>query len=176
MQRRKLRILASALGAAGLAAGCLLAPAAASAAATPRCLSENLRVRFIRDNGYAGGYVYDVLWQNEGTSVCTLTGYPGTSALGSLKRVLGKPAGRDVVYPVTTVTIPTGGIVVSFLRITDVAAYSKAVCNQALASFLRIYPPGAFLPDVINTAGGIQVCRNARASAPVYMATSPVVP
>ena len=156
----------------------ILIPAAASAgtqaAAPPRCLSQNLHLSFQPDfgGGYAGGYVYNVLWENMGTGSCSLTGYPGISALGSKLRVLGSPAGRDGIDPVTTVTMPPGGIIVSKLRVTDVYNYPEAKCKPTRAFYIRAYAPGAYQADRA-AAASFEACRG---PGIVYMHTSTVIP
>jgi len=155
----------------------ILVPVAASASAQapvpPRCLSQNLHVYFLPDfgGGYAGGYGYNVLWENMGRGSCSLTGYPGISALGSKLRVLGSPAGRDPIDPVATVTMPPGGIVVSKLLITDVLAYPKAKCKPAPAFYIRAYAPGAYQAD--RAKASFEACR---APGIVYMSTGTVIP
>ena len=65
-------------------AGPLAAPAGAAAAATaPKCATSSLVVWLDTDgNGSAGSVYYNLEFTNLSARTCTLTGYPGVSAVG----------------------------------------------------------------------------------------------
>jgi hypothetical protein len=93
---------------------------------------------------------------NEGSSPCTLYGYPGVSYVtGSSGTQVGSPAARDAnvngVVPQVVVTLVPGGVGHAVLQEVDVENYPSATCGPDPVLGLRVYPPGqtaaAFVPQ-----------------------------
>jgi len=145
------------------------APSTASAtpATVNRCLPRHLTVTAQSAGAAAGTFGIHLTYTNTG-SACTLRGYPGVSALGTAGRVLGSPAGRDPLYPVTTQTLGHGGTAMSLLLLADVYNYPPARCHYAKGAAFRVYPPGASAAD--RAAYSFEGCRK----PVVYMHTTAV--
>jgi hypothetical protein len=121
----------------------------------------------------AGSTYYDLEFTNISTRTCTLTGYPGVSAVNVVGHTLGKPASRNVTHRVATVTLTgapvqpggpvgLGGTVSAILRIVDATPFPAASCGRATASGLRVYAPGqkraklVSLPFLACASGKVQ--------------------
>jgi len=139
--RLRLRFaLAGAAAVAGLAIGVpVVAFASSSAPATPRCSQSDTYVWFgLSPNGAAGTIYYPVEFTNVGSAACTLTGYPGVSAIGKTLHQLGHAATR---VPATehTVTVKPKQTVHAVLGIVQPGFISG--CHSANADGLKVYPP-----------------------------------
>jgi len=147
--------------------------ASASVPSVPACSAGNMALSVNPNPGgyYAGGRVVYLLWQNTGPA-CRLGGYPGVSALGSLGRLLGNPAGRTGV-PWTVQTFAPGQIRRSALQITDVGNYGP-LCHHAEAYFIAGIPPANDAADYASFM--FPACRNGGTTAPVYLHTGPLIP
>jgi hypothetical protein len=136
----RLRIaLAGAAAIAGLAI-CVpvVAVASSSAPATPRCSQSDTYVWFaLSPNGTAGPIYYPVEFTNVGSSACTLTGYPGVSAITAKLHQLGLAATR-VSAPEKTVTVKPKQTVHALLGIVP-RGFIR--CHNATADGLKVYPP-----------------------------------
>jgi len=134
------RMRLAAAAAAGLAAGVpAVAIASSSAPATPRCNASNTYVWFaLSPNGATGHIYYPVEFTNIGSAACTLTGFPGLSAISKSLHQIGVAASRA---PVTahTVTVKPHRTVHAVLAITQ-AGFIPG-CHQAAAGGLKVYPP-----------------------------------
>jgi hypothetical protein len=104
-------------------------------------------------------------------SPCTLFGFPGVSALGTLGHQLGSPAGRDHADPTRLVTLRRGQTAHVLLQITDVGVFPPSACQPANAAELKVYPPN----DVTALRIPFQF-RACRASGPVYLHVRTTVP
>ena len=135
--------LAAAVAVAGTTAALAL-PAGASAATTPACRTGQL-VSFVSgSNGTAGSIVYTLRFDNLGPT-CTLTGYPGVSAVNLKGKQLGKPAGKSGGAGHTVrLAGPhdgTWGSTTTQVQIVEAGNFPTAKCEPALAAGLRVYPP-----------------------------------
>lgn len=81
---------------------------------------------------------------------CTLSGFPGVSAVAAGGHQLGSPAARDHFDPTRLVTLRRGATAHVFLRITNVAFLSAAACHPADAIRLKVFPPGQRTATVIS--------------------------
>jgi hypothetical protein len=92
-------------------------------------------------NGAAGSRYYKLELTNLSVHSCTLTGYPGVSAVDLAGHQLGRAAMRT---PSTarTITLAYGAAASAVLRIVEAGNYPPASCRQAHAAGLRVYPPG----------------------------------
>ena len=86
---------------------------------------------------------------NTSGATCTLTGFPGVSAIGAGGRQLGLAAGRNSARPELPLTLQPYGTVHVVLQITDVANFPPAGCHPVTADGLRVYAPGAYRSSVI---------------------------
>ena len=86
--------------------GQLAAPAAAAA---PRCSTSDLTAWIgVPGDGAAGTTAYQLELSNTSHHTCTLTGFPGVSAVGLGGHRLGRAAGRDHSDPTRLVTLRRG--------------------------------------------------------------------
>lgn len=137
--RRSVPALLLALLALGAAAA---GPAGAAPAATPRCATAGLVVWLdTQGDGAAGSVFYHLRFTNLTARACTLTGFPGVSAVDLRGHQLGSPAGRDPATPVRTVRVRAGATVGSVLRIVQAANFPAGRCRPTTAAGLRVFPP-----------------------------------
>jgi hypothetical protein len=128
--------------------------AAAGAATTSRCTTGNLVVWLnTTGNGAAGSSYYNLEFTNLSTHACTISGYPGVSALGIAGQQLGNAAGHNAAHPSTVITLAsgsahsglggfqTGNTATVVLQITDAGNYPASTCAPVAAAGLRVYPP-----------------------------------
>ena len=141
MRPRSSLILASAVLAA-------LAPVAAmtraDAAPTRRCPTADLDVwlKVETGGGAAGSFYYKLEFTNLSPSACTLSGYPGVSAVDLHGHQIGAPARRERFHAPRTVRLASDASAVAVLRVTDAGNYRAASCHGTLAAGVRVYPPG----------------------------------
>jgi len=149
------RVAAAAVAVAALGAGsAALAATAASAAASqpqaartadgliPRCAPGNLAV-WVNANsadGTAGTTYYHLDFTNISGHMCHLNGWPGVSAANAAGRQLGAPAVRTGTAPPAYINLPAGGTAHSIFGYVDVQV--SPACKPALATHLKVYPPG----------------------------------
>jgi hypothetical protein len=123
------------------AAGIL--PALAKTAA-PACKSGQLVAKIGSPSGAAGSTYYKLTFANLG-SACTLTGYPGVSAVNVRGKQVGSPAKRSggtvktiTLKAATTATFSTAS---ATLQIVEAGNFPATRCKPTLAAGLRVYPP-----------------------------------
>jgi len=133
--------LAAAAAVAFLAAGVpAVAIASSSAPAAPRCNASNTYVWFgLSPNGAAGTIYYPVEFTNVGSKACTLTGFPGVSAISNSARQIGLAATRVKSVPVHKVTVKPEQTVHAVLGIVEPGLITG--CHNAAADGLKVYPP-----------------------------------
>jgi hypothetical protein len=135
------------LGAASLAA---LVPVSAAAptrargaSAKPKCATSGLVIWLnTTGNGAAGSIYYDLNLTNLSGHACTLSGYPGVSAVNLAGRQLGAGASRDSAQKPRLVTLAPGGGATVVLRIVEAGNFPSSSCREVTAAGLRVYPPG----------------------------------
>jgi hypothetical protein len=133
--------LAGAAAAACLAVGVpAVAMASSSAPATPRCNASNTYVWFgLSPNGAAGTIYYPVEFTNVSGKSCTLTGYPGVSAVSKSAHQIGLAATRMKPVTVHTVTVKPNQTVHAVIGIVEPGLITA--CHNAAADGLKVYPP-----------------------------------
>jgi Protein of unknown function (DUF4232) len=145
---------------AGLA---VLLPAVALAAtasgpvhAAPACTTEHTQVWLgLPGDGTAGATFYQLEFSNIGPATCTLTGFPGVSAVRRSGHPVGLPASRTGHDSV--VTLAPGGTGHAVLKVTD----AGAVCaHPVTAAGLKVHPPGQTRPQPAQLA--VEACPNRR--------------
>ena len=137
--------------AAALAAPALAAPAHPAVSAAPGCATSDLRVWVgVPGDGAAGTTAYQLELSNTSHRTCTLSGFPGVSAVGLGGHRLGRPAVRDHSDPTRLVTLPRGATAHVFLLIVDVAFLRASACHPANAIGLRVFPPNDHTATVVS--------------------------
>lgn len=142
--RHQAFILALALLSAATAVGAAAAPTAATA-----CKTSDLVVWLGGTGNAAAGSTYVTLeFTNQSGHTCTLTGYPGVSALDLRGHTLGSPGARD---PSTArvVRLANGATARAALRIVVAGNFPPAVCRRRAAAALRVYPPNQTASKVV---------------------------
>ncbi len=125
-------------------------PAAPAAAAVPGCATSNLRAWLgVPGDSAAGTTVYQLELSNISHHACTLSGFPGVSAVGLGGHQLGSAARRDHSDPTRLVTLSRGATAHVFLMIADVAFFPASACHPANAIGLRVFPPNARTATVV---------------------------
>jgi hypothetical protein len=133
-----------------LARGAAAAPAGAARATTPRCATSGLVVWLdTQGDGAAGSVFYHLRFTNLTARACTLTGFPGVSAVDLRGRQLGTPAERDRTTPVRTVRVGAGATVGSVLRIVQAGNFPAAQCRPTMAAGLRVFPPNQTAAKIV---------------------------
>lgn len=157
---------------AALACGLLLVGIAPGAGAeqvtTVACNTPGLTLRIKGRDADAGSVYYTLTFVNRGGRACTLTGYPGVSAVDSAGRQLGSSASRapSVVH---RVTLPGRGAAIAVLRVGVAGNYPRSTCRPAQAAGVRVYPPNTTAATVIPVR--FPACSR---SGPVYLSVKPV--
>lgn len=130
------------------APGHLAAPATAAA---PRCATSDLTAWIgVPGDGAAGTTAYQLELSNTSHHTCTLTGFPGVSAVGLGGHQLGRAAARDHSDPTRLVTLRRGATAHVLLLIVDVAFFSASACHPANAVGLRVFPPNDSAATVVS--------------------------
>jgi hypothetical protein len=111
-----------------------------SASGAPSCATNDLKAAVAGSQGAAGSDYVTIDFTNNGSSSCTLYGYPGIS-LANSGGPIGAPATRDPSHSPTLVTLARGAKANAVLRVTDAQNYPSGTCSPDSSSFLLIYPP-----------------------------------
>jgi hypothetical protein len=127
--------------------GALLAP---DAATTPKCTTSGLVVWLdTQGNGAAGSIFYTLELTNLSSRACTLSGYPGVSAVNLAGHELGSAASRDTSHTPHTVTLASGATATALLRIVQAGNFPTSACHQVTAAGLRVFPPNLTTSKVV---------------------------
>jgi hypothetical protein len=141
--KRNALVLAAALAAAATASG--VAPAAAPAG----CRTAGLVVWVNTNGNAAAGSTYVTLeFTNQSGHTCTLSGYPGVSALDLRGHALGSPGGRNP-STVKAIRLANNATASAVLQIVVAANYPPAKCHRTAAAALRVYPPNQTASKVV---------------------------
>jgi hypothetical protein len=116
--------------------------ASAHAAGVPSCATSGLTVTLGGSQGTAGSIYQVIDFTNNGSSECTLYGYPGVSLQGGLPlSQVGAAAARDTTTPASLVTLAPGAVANAVLQITIAGNYPASTCDPQAATTLLVYPP-----------------------------------
>ena len=138
-----------ALTAASLAAAPFAAATPAANRAAPGCTTPGLVVWLnTTGNGAAGSVYYHLEFTNLSGGACSLSGYPGVSAVDLAGHGVGSPASRSPSL-VRPITLATGGTASAVLRIVAVGNYPSSRCNPTSAAGLLVYPPNQRASKVV---------------------------
>lgn len=112
----------------------------ANTAAAARCTPAHTQVwlGLGLGGGTAGSVFYPLEFSNVGHRACTLSGFPGVSAIGSGGGQIGPAAGRNGQHH-GTVTLAPGATAHAILRVVDWGALCS---TEVVAAGLRVFPPG----------------------------------
>ncbi len=97
----------------------------------------------------AGSFYYQLVLTNLSGHTCTLTGYPGVSAVDLSGHQVGSAATRDAQHAAATITLARGASAVSVLRIVDVGNFPPTLCRPTEVAGLRVYPPNNVASKVV---------------------------
>lgn len=116
-----------------------------TASAQP-CKTLNLTASLSGGGAAAGTFYSRLTFRNDGSTACTLFGYPGVSYVrGSTGIQTGDPADRYAsisgASTASVVTLAAGGTAHAVLAEVDVANYPPATCRPIAVRGLRVYPP-----------------------------------
>jgi predicted small lipoprotein YifL len=138
--------------------------------ATPTCTTPELAIRLgTNGSGAAGSTYYPLNFTNRSGHPCTLTGYPGVSAVNGSGGQLGSAAGRNTSTAAKALTLANGATATSTLQIADVGNYPTATCQPTTAAGLRVYAPNQ--TSAVRVAFSFSACAKA---GPVYLHVSAV--
>jgi hypothetical protein len=108
--------------------------------------------------GAAGSVEVTIVLTNNGSTECSLQGWPGVSFVGDGNGTqLGSAAEFDRSTPHPTVVLKPGGTAQAPLKITQALNYPEADCQPKPADGFRIYPPGS-TESLFVTYGDVTAC------------------
>jgi hypothetical protein len=142
-------------------AGSLTGPpstaASASASAGPadgaRCRAAALGLELGDEGSGAGHHYQRLVFTNNGTQPCTITGFPGVSYLGAGDRQIGTPAERERAVAVT-VTLAAGASASALIDERSAGGFPPDQCGGPEPVVgLRVYLPDDTDPVRVPAAG-----------------------
>lgn len=140
-------------GAIALAASPIATASRARTATVPACTTSGLVIWInTTGNGTAGSIYYTLEFTNLSGHTCTLSGYPGVSAVNLAGHQLGSPGGRDTFSPAHTVTLAASGAhqtATATLRIVEAGNFPSSACGMTTAAGIRVYPPNQTASKVV---------------------------
>ncbi|MBP0455901.1 DUF4232 domain-containing protein [Streptomyces montanisoli] len=114
---------------------------ASSGGSEPACKTSQLRITATNRSSGAGHTTFQLMFQNTGSSPCTLSGYPGVSFVKGHDTQLGKAASRtEAKVPIVTL-IPDSHAYADVRTVNGQSGYSAAKCDLTTVPTLRVYPP-----------------------------------
>ncbi len=93
-------------------------------------------------SGTAGSFYFKLEFANLSGHTCTLSGYPGVSAVSLSGQQIGSPASREVIGAPALVTLAPEAQTTAILHVTDVGVIPTSSCHPVAAAGVRVYPPG----------------------------------
>ena len=116
--------------------------ARAHAAGTPACSSNGLAVWLdTNSSGAAGSSFFNLMFTNESGRRCTLTGYPGVSAVNLNGKQIGAAATHNSGLKKKTITLNNGASAMAELRIVKAGNFPPSICKPTASGGFRVYPP-----------------------------------
>lgn len=108
-----------------------------------RCTTNDLSLRLGQAGGAAGSVYEPIVFTNNGTGTCTLTGYPGVSFLATKSGPqVGVAAARNTQHAAASVSLAPGATASAMLQVANEGNYPAATCKPTTVTGLRVYPPG----------------------------------
>lgn len=118
------------------------------------CTTPQLDISLTNEQGAAGSRLADILFTNAAGEPCSLTGFPGVSAVTNDDGTqLGRAAEREAGLDTATVTLNPGESARAGLKMTVVGIIDPATCQPQSADGLRVYPPGETASAFIRVEG-----------------------
>jgi hypothetical protein len=116
--------------------------ASAHAAGVPSCATSDLSVTLGASQGTAGSVIETIDFTNNGSSECTLYGYPGVSLQGGTPAAqIGAAAAKNATTTPALVTLAPGAVANAALQVTVAGNYPASTCDPVAATSLLVYPP-----------------------------------
>jgi Protein of unknown function (DUF4232) len=127
------------------------APAAGvRVASVPKCATSGLVMWLNAEgSGTAGSFYFRLEFANLSGHPCTLSGYPGVSAVNLDGSQIGSPAGREKTQRPTVVTLAPEGQATAIVRVIDVGVVPASACDPTTVAGFRVYPPGQKTSKVV---------------------------
>jgi hypothetical protein len=124
------------------------------------CSSSQLALSVGIGQGTAGTSYQVLVLTNNGSSACTLFGYPGVSFLDASGAIIGKPSSRDHANEHTITLAASGGQANALSRQPDPGNFSPSACLPKTAKQVRVYPPGQKVALFAHDA--VQLCSTSK--------------
>jgi len=155
---------------AAICAATVAAQPASAAPGTTACASSGLVVWLnTESDGAAGSIFYNLELTNLSGHSCSLTGFPGVSAIDLNGNQLGSAASRDTTHPSKTITLAAGATATAVLRIVEAGNFPSSNCGEVTAAGLRVYPPNRTAAKTIPFP--FEACSK---SGEIYLTVAPV--
>ncbi|WP_276650939.1 DUF4232 domain-containing protein [Corynebacterium vitaeruminis] len=136
------------------------------------CATSQLKVEFANEQGAAGSRIADLVFTNISGEGCTLSGFPGVSAVtGGDGTQLGQAARRETGIEPEPVTLQPGAHARAAIKITNVGLFDQAQCQPQAADGLRVFPPEN-TDSLYVAVPGLQGC----AGEVDYLSVQPIAP
>lgn len=120
-----------------------ISPVSGGGQSSTGCLTKNLSFSIGTAEGAAGSVYEPLHMTNNGSTSCTLHGYPGVSFVtGASGQQVGADASRNPQHSAATVTLAPGATADSVVQVVNHMNYSPSQCKAEGVSGFRVYPPG----------------------------------
>lgn len=150
----------------------LTEPTSSSSLPAGACATSQLTVELANEQGAAGSRIADLVFTNISGEDCTLSGFPGVSAVtGGDGTQLGQAARRETGIEPVEVTLQPGAQARAAMKITNVGLFDQAQCQPQAAEGLRVYPPEN-TDSLYVAVPGLQGC----AGEVDYLSVQPIAP
>jgi hypothetical protein len=126
--------------------------AAGGGTTTDACPTSDLKVTVGDAEGAAGSTYSTIDFTNQGTTTCTLYGYPGVSlASGTPAAQVGAAATRSsTTGSPAVVTLQPGKTANAQLRVVQALNYPSSTCSPSDTTYLQVFPPNQTQPVLIS--------------------------
>ena len=128
------------------------------------CTSGQLSVTVGPGQGAAGTEILPLVFKNTGSTLCTLQGYPGVSAVVADGVQLGQPANRAAASSTPLDALEPGQTTQAIFTYGDPLSDCP---NPTIALGLRVYPPDQTAALFVPTTG-VGQCPDAASSFGIY--------
>ncbi|HEX4662470.1 MAG TPA: DUF4232 domain-containing protein [Candidatus Saccharimonadales bacterium] len=106
------------------------------------CATSNLSLSMGTSDGTAGTIYRHAVITNNGSTTCTLGGYPAAFLVDNHGSQLGSGAASNALYTPVSITLAHGQAAHTVLGFPDAGNFDPGICS-ASSTNLRIYPPGS---------------------------------
>lgn len=121
------------------------------------CRTSDLKVTLGQGEGAAGSQYRPLRITNNGSTACSLFGFPGVSMVDAAGKQVGKPADRSGSQASGRVVMKPGQQEQVTLRIVNADNYGNGQCHRTGAAGIRVYPPGE-RHSVVVAVKGLEGC------------------